>query len=136
MTTPSSRVRPILQAGLFLVLLFPSLDEIQYFFTDTWFITDWNDYLAPIVSAVIGLDKGTMMLIVGVVQMVVVVLIVVRPRLGGFAASAGFCLIIVNLLLHSAYDIAIRDFGLVTAGVALAVTATEFSRERTDRSTW
>jgi len=120
-------VRTILQAGLFLVLVLPGLDEVQYFFTRKWFITDWNDYVAPIVSKTIGLDRDTIILIVGVVQIVVALLLLVRPRIGAFAASVGFCLIIANLLLHSAYDIVIRDFGLFMAALALGIAAKDVS---------
>lgn len=119
----SGVVLRLLQFGLFVVLLLPSLDEVQYFFTGKWFITDWNDYLAPIVSKTLGLDRDTIMLVVGVVQLLVAILIVVRPRVGGFAAFIGFWLIIANLLLHTAYDIVIRDFGLSLAALAVGVAA-------------
>ena len=120
-------VRRVLQIGLFVVLMLPGLDEVQYFFSRKWFITDWNDYVAPIVLRTVGLDRDILMLIVGVAQIVVAVLILVRPRAGAFVACAGFCLIIANLLLHSAYDIVIRDFGLFTAALALAIAAKNVS---------
>ena len=135
--TPASaqgRSRPVvlrlLQFGLFVVLLLPSLDEVQYVFSNKWFITDWNDYLSPIVFRTLGLDRDIIMLAVGVVQLLVAMLIIVRPRVGGFAACIGLWLIIANLLLHSAYDIVIRDFGLSMAALAVGVAARDISRAR------
>ena len=116
-------VRRRLQLALFVVLLLPGLDEVQYFLSRKWFITDWNDYIAPMIPRLTGLDRDVIMLIAGVVQLIVAALILIRPRVGAVAASAGFCLIIANLLLHNAYDIVIRDFGLFLAALALAAAA-------------
>jgi hypothetical protein len=115
--------RYVLQLALFVVLLLPGFDEAQYFVSHKWFITDWNDYVAPIILKLSGMDRDVLMLIAGLVQLVVAGLIVIRPRAGATAACAGFCLIIINLLLHSAYDIVIRDFGLLMAAAALALDA-------------
>ena len=124
----SPAVLRLLQFGLFVVLLLPSLDEVQYIFSDRWFITDWNDYLAPIVFTTFSLDRDIIMLVVGVVQILVAILILVRPRVGGYLACIGFWLIIANLLLHNAYDIVIRDFGLSVAALAVGVAARNSSR--------
>jgi hypothetical protein len=123
-------VRSLLQLALFVVLVLPGLDEVQYVFTRKWFITDWNDYVAPVILRLSGLDRDIIMLIAGVAELVVAVLILVRPRLGGAAACGGLCLIIVNLLLHGAYEIVIRDFGLAMAAVALTMTAGTSSDRR------
>lgn len=114
-------VRRLLQFGLFVVLLLPGVDEVQHFVTDKWFITDWNDYVAPAILRLSGLDRDVIMLIAGIAEIVVAVLLLARPRLGAWAAVVGLGLIIVNLLLHSAYDIVIRDFGLLIAALAVAV---------------
>ncbi len=122
-------VSRLLQLALFIVLSLPGLDEVQYFFTDRWFITDWNDYVAPVIPRLSGLDRDLIMLIAGLAELVVAGLILIRPRIGAVAACAGLVLIIANLLLHSAYDIVIRDFGLAMAALALAM-ATGRSRDR------
>lgn len=109
----------LLQTGLFVVLLLPGIDEVQYFFSRKWFITDWNDYLAPIFPRLVGIDRDTILLIAGAVEIVAAIVLLARPRLGGLLAFIGLWLIIVNLLIHSAYDIVIRDFGLSLAALAL-----------------
>jgi hypothetical protein len=109
----------LLQTGLFVVLLLPGIDEVQYFFSRKWFITDWNDYLAPIFPRLVGLDRDTIMLIAGAIEIVVALVLLARPRLGGLLACIGLWLIVVNLLIHSAYDIVIRDFGLSLAALAI-----------------
>jgi len=128
-------VRRLLQFGLFVVLVLPGLDEVQYFFTDKWFITDWNDYVAPLILRLSGLDRDLIILIAGIAELVVAVLLLVRPRFGAFAAVIGFGLIIINLLLHNAYDIVIRDFGLLVAAVALCIVTRKVSGTE-GRVTW
>ena len=52
-----------------------------------------------------------------------------RPRFGGYLVAAWLGGIIVNLLLQADfYDIALRDFGLLLAALALARLATAFDR--------
>ena len=109
----------LLQTGLFVVLLLPGIDEVQYFFSRKWFITDWNDYLAPIFPRLVGIDRDTILLIAGALEIVVAILLLIRPKLGGLLAFVGLWLIIVNLLVHSAYDIVLRDFGLSLAALAI-----------------
>jgi hypothetical protein len=119
--------RAILQAGLFVVVLLPGIDEVQYFFTDHFFITDWTSYLAPAFTKIAGLDKDTIMLMVGAVQIVVALLIAAWPRVGGFAATIGLWLLVANLMMTGAYDIVIRDFGLSMASLATGVAAAGFA---------
>jgi hypothetical protein len=53
----------------------------------------------------------------------------VLPRIGGYVVAAWLAGIIVNLLLVGGfYDIALRDFGLLVAALALARLATAFPR--------
>lgn len=127
----ATAVRSILQAGLFLVVLLPGIDEVQYFFTDHFFIAQWTGYLAPVFPNILGLDKDAVMLIVGAVQIVAAMLIVARPIVGGLVAAIGFWLIIVNLFLLGYYDILLRDFGLSMGSIALAVVSMSAARGKT-----
>lgn len=90
-------------------------------------LTDWERYLAPQLDDLIPGSAGQLMLAVGVVEIAAGLLVAVRPRLGGYVVAAWLAGIIVNLLLiGDFYDVALRDFGLLVAALALARLATAF----------
>ena len=67
------------------------------------------------------------MLAVGVVEIVAGLVVAVRPKVGGYLVAAWLAGIITNLLLlGDHYDVALRDFGLLLAALALARLATAF----------
>jgi hypothetical protein len=84
-------------------------------------LTDWEQYLAPQVNDLIPGTAHQAMLAVGVVEIVAGLLVAVWPRIGGYVVAAWLAGIIVNLLLVGGfYDVALRDFGLLVAALALA----------------
>src|SRR4051794_29024477 len=84
-------------------------------------LTDWERYLAPWINDLFPGSAHTAMLAVGVVEIVAGLVVAVRPQYGGYLVAAWLLGIIVNLLtLGSYYDIALRDFGLFVAALALA----------------
>src|SRR3954453_11321416 len=88
-------------------------------------LTDWPRYLAPLVDGIVPGTAHQMMLAVGVVEIIAGVLVAVRPQLGGYVVAAWLAGIITNLLLIPGfYDVALRDFGLLLAALALARLAT------------
>jgi len=88
-------------------------------------LTDWEQYLAPQIGALIPGIAHQAMLAVGVVEILAGILVAVAPRIGGYVIAAWLAGIIVNLLLiGDFYDVALRDFGLLLAAVALARLAT------------
>ena len=90
-------------------------------------LTDWQGYLAPLVDRLVPGTGHQVMLVVGVVEIAAGVLVAVRPQLGGYVVAAWLAGIIMNLLLIPAfYDVALRDFGLLLAALALAQLARAF----------
>ncbi len=90
-------------------------------------LTDWEGYLAPQIDGLVPGTAHQAMLAVGVVEILAGVLVAVLPRIGGYVVAAWLAGIIVNLLLiGSFYDIALRDFGLLVAALALARLAAAF----------
>ena len=84
-------------------------------------LTDWDKYLAPVVSDTLGIQPHNFMMIVGVIEIVAGIVVAVRPRIGAYVVAAWLLGIIVNLLLVGGYlDVALRDFGLLLAALALA----------------
>jgi hypothetical protein len=73
-------------------------------------LTDWNQYLAPVVTDVLPLSAGTFMSIVGVIEIVAGIIVLTRPKLGSVIVGCWLLAIAINLLLTGQYyDIAVRD---------------------------
>jgi hypothetical protein len=84
-------------------------------------LTDWEQYLAPWIDDLVPGTAHQAMLIVGVVEVAAGLLVAIRPRWGGYVVAAWLLGIIVNLVSMGAYlDVALRDFGLLVAALALA----------------
>ncbi len=92
-------------------------------------LVDWPQYLAPEINDLIPGNAHQAMLAIGVVEIVAGLVVAFRPRVGGYLVAAWLGGIIVNLLLQAEYyDIALRDFGLLVAALALARLATAYDR--------
>lgn len=87
-------------------------------------LTTWEDYLAPWINDLVPGSAHAAMLAVGVVEIVAGIAVAVRPQVGALLAAAWLAGIIVDLVSQGDYyDIALRDFGLLVAALALALLA-------------
>jgi hypothetical protein len=83
-------------------------------------LTDWPHYLAPWINSIVPGTGQQAMYLVGVVEVVAGLLVAWRPRLGAPVVALWLVGIIVDLLtLGEYFDVALRDFGLFVAAVAL-----------------
>ena len=115
-TTDGARQAFLLLRTIFTVA--PILFGLDKFFN---VLVDWQQYLAPWIDDIVPGDAGQAMLAVGVIEIVAGVLVALRPAIGGYVVAAWLLGIIVNLVtMGEYYDIALRDFGLLVAALALA----------------
>jgi len=92
-------------------------------------MTDWPKYLAGQFNDLIPGSAHQAMLAVGVIEVVAGLLVAWRPRIGSYVVALWLAGIIANLLLLGGYgDIALRDFGLLLAALALGRLAPAYSR--------
>jgi hypothetical protein len=92
-------------------------------------MTDWPKYLAPQLNDLVPGSAHQAMLMVGVIEVVAGLLVLWRPRIGAYVVALWLAGIIVNLLVLGGYgDVALRDFGLLLAALALARLAPAYSR--------
>ena len=90
-------------------------------------LTNWDQYLAPRINDIIPGTAHQAMYLIGIIEIVAGIAVALRPRFGGYLVAAGLGGIILNLLLlQDFYDVALRDFGLLLAGLTLARLATAF----------
>ena len=120
---------PAYQAFLLLRTAFtvaPIVFGLDKFFN---LLTDWPGYLAPWIDSLVPGTAQQAMYVVGVVEIAAGILVALRPLIGGYVVAAWLAGIIVNLLLIPGfYDVALRDFGLLLAALALARLAVAFRR--------
>jgi uncharacterized membrane protein len=113
----------ILRIGFVVLPLWMGIDK----FTNT--LTYWPDYLAPWVAGLLPFTAQTTMYVVGVVEIIAAIGVALKPRFAAYVVAAWLAGIILNLLtLSGFYDVALRDFGLLVAALALAALASEFDR--------
>jgi hypothetical protein len=98
-------------------------------------LTDWPRYLAPWIDGIIPGSSQQAMYAIGVVEIVAGIAVAVMPRFGGWVVAAWLAGIILNLLtIPGFYDVALRDFGLLVAAVALARLSVRYAPGRSGRS--
>lgn len=94
-------------------------------------LTDWPRYLAPWIDDIVPGTAQQAMYAVGVVEIVAGITVALLPRFGGWLVAAWLGGIIVNLLtIPDFYDVALRDFGLLLAAVALARLSVRYAPGR------
>jgi hypothetical protein len=99
-------------------------------------LTHWDKYLAPWINHLVPGDAHTAMLLVGVVEIVAGLLVALRPQFGGYLVAAWLAGIIIDLVTLGGYgDVALRDFGLLVAALALARLAVSPAAHGRDRTT-
>ena len=111
---PGKQAFRILQ---FAFILIPILAGADKFFE---FLANWSNYLSPFAIEITNGQDKTFMGLVGIVEMIVGIGIIFKPRVFAYLLSIWFLLIILNLLLaENYYDVVLRDFGLMLSAFAL-----------------
>jgi hypothetical protein len=120
---PARQAYHILHWGLVAAPTIAGLDKFAHV------LTNWDQYLARPVERLLPLSGHAFMLLVGVVEILAGLLVAIRPRIGAWVVAAWLCGIIIDLLLVPGfYDVALRDFGLLLAAIALARLSVTYDR--------
>ena len=84
-------------------------------------LTRWEDYLSPSIIKMLPFNAGTFMHIVGVIEIVAGLLVLRRPRAGGYVVMAWLTLIALTLISGGHYfDVAVRDLVMAIGAYCLA----------------
>jgi hypothetical protein len=127
-TTPSVNVDRAYRLLRTLFVVAPVLFGLDKF---VGLLTDWDQYLAPQLDALVPGTAHQAMFAVGAIEVVAGILVAVVPRIGAYVVAAWLAGIIVDLLLLGGRgDIALRDFGLLVSALALAQLAPAWTRKR------
>ena len=84
-------------------------------------LTHWEDYLSPSIAGMLPFSAGTFMHIVGIIEIVAGILVLFRPRPGGYVVMAWLTLIALTLIFGGHYfDVAVRDLVMAIGAYCLA----------------
>ena len=87
-------------------------------------LTDWDAYLAPWIDNIVPGTAHQAMMLVGVIEIVAGLVVAIAPKWGSLLVAAWLAGIILNLVtMGDFFDVALRDFGLFVAALALAALA-------------
>lgn len=120
---PAYQAYQILHLGFTVAPIVAGLDK---FFN---LLVNWEQYLPPLVTDLVGGHGHELMLVVGVIEIIAGLGVFFKPKIFAYVVSAWLLLIIVNLLMIPGYyDVALRDFGLSLGALALARLSSKFDR--------
>lgn len=112
---PVTQVFTLLRLGFFALPVLMGADKFAKVMND-----NWPAYLASQFNDIIPGTAEQAMYGVGVVEILAGIIVLVVPRFGGLLVASWLAGIILSLLLVGGYgDIALRDFGLLLAALAL-----------------
>jgi uncharacterized membrane protein len=124
-SSPAYQAYWILHFGFTVAPILAGLDKFFHL------LVNWDQYVPGLVTRISPVPSHTLMLVVGVIEIVAGIGVWFKPRIFAYVVAAWLALIIVNLLLIPAYfDVALRDFGLLLGALALARLSQQFSRSR------
>lgn len=122
-SSPAYQAYRILHFGFTVAPILAGLDKFFHL------LVNWDQYLPDTVAKVSPIPAHALMLIVGVIEIVAGIGVALKPRIFAYIVAAWLAVIIINLLLIPGYfDVALRDFGLLLAALALARLSQQFTR--------
>ena len=84
-------------------------------------LTRWEDYLNPVIAKMLPFSSTTFMHIVGIIEIIAGVLVLWRPRLGGYVVMGWLIAIAFTLITGGHYfDVAVRDLAMAIGAFSLA----------------
>ncbi len=98
-------------------------------------LVNWESYLNPLVLNVIPLDGHVFMGIVGVIEIVAGILVLARPRIGGFVVMAWLVCIALSLIASGNHlDVAVRDLVMAIGAFSLSSLTSIVERAKVTES--
>lgn len=114
-SAPGYQAYQILRLGFTVAPIVAGLDK---FFN---LLVNWEQYLPSFVNRLVGGHGHEAMMVVGVIEIIAGIGVALKPKVFAYVVSAWLLLIVANLLMIPGYyDVALRDFGLALAALALA----------------
>lgn len=120
-SSPAYQAYQILHVGFVVAPIVAGADK---FFN---LLVNWDQYLPSFMNKLVGGRGHELMLVAGVIEIIAGLGVLFKPKVFAYVVSAWLLMIVVNLLMIPGYyDIALRDFGLALAALALARLSQKF----------
>lgn len=108
-------VRNLLKYTFGLVPIVAGLDKF------TNILTDWSQYISEGFAAILPFEPVTLMMIVGIIEIVAGILVLTKTKFGAYVVSAWLVVIALTLLFSWSFvDVAVRDLVMAIAAFSLA----------------
>ena len=121
--SPAYQAFRILQGAFVAAPILMGLDKFFHL------LVNWDQYLPAVIGRLSPIGGHNLMLVVGFIEIIAGIGVAWKPRIFAYVVVAWLAVIITNLLLIPGYfDVALRDFGLFLAALALARLSQQFSR--------
>lgn len=108
----------------FLFVVLPIVAGLDKFFN---LLTHWTQYLSPVAQHALHYHNHEFMMAVGVIEIIAGLGVLFKPKVFAYVVALWLFAIIANLLLDHRYDIALRDFGLALAAIALGKLSQKYA---------
>lgn len=123
LASPAYQAYEILHIGFTVAPIIAGVDKFL------GLLVNWDQYLPGFVNNILGGRGHEFMYLVGIIEIVAGVGVFLKPKIFAYVVAAWLGLIIVNLLLIPGYfDVALRDFGLLLAALALGRLSQAYSK--------
>ena len=122
--SPAHQAFRILQFGFTVAPILAGLDKFFHL------LVNWDQYVPAAVANISPIPAHTLMLIVGVIEIVAGIGVALKPRIFAYVVAGWLAIIIINLLLIPGYfDVALRDLGLLLGALALGQLSQQYARK-------
>jgi uncharacterized membrane protein YphA (DoxX/SURF4 family) len=81
-SNPTYQAYRILHAGFTVLPIIAGLDKFFHL------LVNWDMYLAPVIGRLSPIPGNTLMLIVGLIEILAGILVAIKPRIGAYVVSA------------------------------------------------
>jgi hypothetical protein len=83
-------------------------------------LAHWENYVPVSISSSLPLSAHTLMILVGIIEIVAGLIVLARPVIGGYIVAAWLVLIGILLLIGGSFlDVAVRDFVMAIGAFSL-----------------
>lgn len=84
-------------------------------------LTDWTQYINPLILDILPVTGATFMMIVGVIEIIAGLIVFKNSYIGGFIVSAWLAGIAFSLIIGWMYvDVAVRDLVMAISAFSMA----------------
>ncbi|MDY8138536.1 hypothetical protein [Aquimarina sp. 2201CG5-10] len=88
-------------------------------------LTDWSQYMSSGLIDLLPFKPSIFMAIVGVIEIIAGIMVLIRPKIGGYVVMGWLLAIALTLLFSGKFiDVAVRDIVMAIGAFSLATLAT------------